>query len=158
MSNSNRRRVLIWLLIAGVTCTLVTVGAVNAARENDGYLFHDAHFHLTNYIQQGTDIRDFVKIMGKTVGRSTLFGIPLQQQWSYANTGDFAPTYYLHTDAPLYYYSLTDAAIAMGITTSVWVRSSELLASKAFTSSSLYSISMTMLIVLEVGSSAFRMA
>jgi hypothetical protein len=46
------------------------------------------------------------------VGRSTLFGIPLQQQWSHANSGDFAPTYYLHTDAPLYYYSFTDAYIA----------------------------------------------
>jgi Amidohydrolase len=50
--------------------------------------------------------------MGKRVGRSTLFGIPLQQHWSYANSGDFAPTYYLHTDAPLYYYSFTDAYIA----------------------------------------------
>ena len=50
--------------------------------------------------------------MGTRVGRSTLFGIPLQQQWSYANSGDFAPTYYLHTDAPLYYYSFTDAYIA----------------------------------------------
>jgi hypothetical protein len=37
----------------------------------------------------------------------------LQQQWSAANSGDFAPTYYLHTDAPLYYYSFTDAYIAM---------------------------------------------
>ena len=46
------------------------------------------------------------------VGRSTLFGIPLQQQWSYANSGDFAPTYYLQSDAPLYYYSFTDAVIA----------------------------------------------
>jgi hypothetical protein len=52
--------------------------------------------------------------MGDKVGRSTLFGIPLQQTWSYGNTGDFAPTYYLQTDAPLYYYSFTDAAIAMG--------------------------------------------
>ena len=50
--------------------------------------------------------------MGTRVGRSTLFGIPLQQQWSYANSGDFAPTYYLQTDAPLYYYSFTDAYIA----------------------------------------------
>ena len=47
--------------------------------------------------------------MGTRVGRSTLFGIPLQQQWSYANSGDFAPTYYLQSDAPLYYYSFTDA-------------------------------------------------
>ena len=51
--------------------------------------------------------------MGTRVGRSTLFGIPLQQQWSANNSGDFAPTYYLQSDAPLYYYSFTDAAIAM---------------------------------------------
>jgi hypothetical protein len=48
-------------------------------------------------------------------GRSTttLFGIPLQQAWNYGNTGGFAPSYYLQTDAPLYYYSFTDAFIAM---------------------------------------------
>jgi predicted TIM-barrel fold metal-dependent hydrolase len=77
------------------------------------YLFHDAHFHLTNYVQQGTDMRRYVdEIMGDKVGRSTVFGIPLQQTWSYGNSGDFAPTYYLQSDAPLYYYSFTDAYIA----------------------------------------------
>jgi hypothetical protein len=75
--------------------------------------FYDSHFHLTNYIQQGITIPQFLEIMGTRVGRSALFGIPLQQQWSYANSGDFAPTYYLQSDAPLYYYSFTDAAIAM---------------------------------------------
>ena len=74
--------------------------------------FHDSHFHLTNYIQQGIDVRTFLQIMGTRVARSTLFGIPLQQHWSHANSGDFAPTYYLQTDAPLYYYSFTDAHIA----------------------------------------------
>jgi hypothetical protein len=74
--------------------------------------FFDSHFHLTNYIQEGIDVRRFLAIMGARVGRSTLFGIPLQQEWSYANSGDFAPTYYLQTDAPLYYYSFTDAYIA----------------------------------------------
>jgi hypothetical protein len=74
--------------------------------------FHDSHFHLTNYIQQGISAPAFLKIMGTRVGRSTLFGIPLQQQWSHANSGDFAPTYYLQSDAPLYYYSFTDAYIA----------------------------------------------
>jgi hypothetical protein len=74
---------------------------------------NDAHFHLTNYIQQGTDIHEFLNIMGTKVGRVALFGIPLQQEWSYENSGDFAPTYYLQTDAPLYYYSFTDAYIAM---------------------------------------------
>jgi Amidohydrolase len=75
--------------------------------------FCDSHFHLTNYIQEGITPRDFLKIMGNRVPRSTLFGIPLQQQWSYANSGDDAPKYYLDTDAPLYYYSFTDAHIAM---------------------------------------------
>jgi len=74
---------------------------------------NDVHFHLTNYIQQGTDIHDFLKIMGNKVGRVAIFGIPLQQQWSYRVDGDRAPTYYLNTDAPLYYYSFTDAWIAM---------------------------------------------
>jgi len=46
------------------------------------------------------------------VGRVALFGIPLQQTWSHENSGDYAPTYYLQTDAPLYYYSFTDAYIA----------------------------------------------
>jgi len=76
------------------------------------YEFHDSHFHLTNYIQEGTDIHEFLALMGDTVGRVALFGIPLQQTWSYENSGDFAPTYYLQTDAPLYYYSFTDAYIA----------------------------------------------
>lgn len=76
-------------------------------------LFHDAHFHLNNYIMEGTDIRDYMDMMGTTIGRSTLFGLPVQQMWSYGNTGDFAPYYYLQTDAPLYYYSFCDAQIAM---------------------------------------------
>ena len=79
-----------------------------------GYEFNDGHFHLTNYIQEGITPQRFLEIMGTRVGRSTLFGIPLQQQWSYRNSGDEAPTYYLDTDSPLYYYSFTDAAIAMG--------------------------------------------
>ncbi|HLH20775.1 MAG TPA: amidohydrolase family protein [Bryobacteraceae bacterium] len=74
--------------------------------------FNDSHFHLTNYIQEGTNIHDFIKIMGNVAGRVALFGIPLQQLWSYRVDGDRAPTYYLDTDAPLYYYSFTDAWIA----------------------------------------------
>src|SRR6516225_1916799 len=82
-------------------------------QKEDSSLFFDSHFHLTNYIQEGIDVHQFLKIMGDKVGRSTLFGIPLQQQWAYENSGEFAPTYYLASDAPLYYYSFTDAYIAM---------------------------------------------
>jgi hypothetical protein len=84
-----------------------------ALAQRADYEINDVHFHLTNYIQEGTDIRRFLEIMGDTVGRVALFGIPLQQTWSYENSGEFKPTYYLQTDAPLYYYSFTDAYIAM---------------------------------------------
>jgi predicted TIM-barrel fold metal-dependent hydrolase len=77
-------------------------------------LFNDTHFHLTNYIQEGPALQDFLdRVMGAKVGRVALFGIPLQQTWSYENSGEQAPTYYLESDAPLYYYSFTDAYIAM---------------------------------------------
>jgi len=105
-----------WLVLpfgcAAATLTL-TVAAQTPSSRVGADQFSDSHFHLTNYVQEGTDVRDYVRMMGSRVRRSTLFGIPLQQQWSYANTGDFAPTYYLATDAPLYYYSFTDAFIAM---------------------------------------------
>ncbi|MGZ3956200.1 MAG: hypothetical protein ACXVLT_16400, partial [Flavisolibacter sp.] len=38
--------------------------------------FYDSHFHITNYIQEGISIQQYLKIMGNRVGRSTLFGIP----------------------------------------------------------------------------------
>jgi hypothetical protein len=82
------------------------------ALTTDSEGFNDAHFHLTNYIQQGISIEKYLQIMGDRVARSTLFGIPLQQTWSYQNSGKYAPGYYLESDAPLYYYSFTDAFIA----------------------------------------------
>ena len=82
------------------------------APPNDTYLFNDSHFHLTNYIQEGIDIHDLLKVMGDKAGRVALFGIPLQQQWSYRVDENRGPTYYLNSDAPLYYYSFTDAWIA----------------------------------------------
>src|ERR1700712_2665302 len=96
-------------------CILFSVSSAKAQNTlvSDSSLFYDSHFHLTNYIQEGIDIHAFLKVMGTKVGRSTLFGIPLQQQWEYGNSGEFAPSYYLASDAPLYYYSFTDAFIAM---------------------------------------------
>jgi predicted TIM-barrel fold metal-dependent hydrolase len=93
--------------------TVHGTGPPQTPRGEPSIEFYDSHLHLTNYIQEGTDIRRFLEIMGNNVGRSTLFGIPLQQQWSYRLSAEDAPTYYLHSDAPLYYYSFTDAQIAL---------------------------------------------
>ena len=99
-------------LAAFGVCVLVSPSGSLGAARGESYLFDDAHFHLTNYVQKGLTAREYVKMMASTVKRSTLFGIPLQQTWSYFNSGNVAPTYYLQTDAPLYYYSFTDAMIA----------------------------------------------
>src|SRR4051794_12672254 len=101
-----------WLLVLFIALCSSVSAQVRASIPNEPEV-NDSHFHLTNYIQEGTDIHQFLKIMGTKVGRVALFGIPLQQQWSYRNTGDRVPTYYLETDTPLYYYSFTDAWIAV---------------------------------------------
>jgi len=99
------------LRFAALVLTVALRGAPDAHAA--GYEFNDSHFHLTNYVQKGPPMQEFLKTMGDKAGRVAIFGIPLQQTWSYENSGDFAPTYYLQTDAPLYYYSFTDAYIAM---------------------------------------------
>jgi len=101
-----------WCVVAVLLAWCNPISA-QSRKTQDQFEINDSHFHLTNYIQQGTDIHEFLKIMGDKVGRVAIFGIPLQQQWSYRVDGDRAPTYYLNTDAPLYYYSFTDAWIAM---------------------------------------------
>jgi Amidohydrolase len=101
------------LLIVGPIAVLLLIGAGTAHAQNNEFEFNDSHFHLTNNVQEGPNIRDFLNMMGSKTGRVAIFGVPLQQQWSYRIDGDRRPTYYLHTDAPLYYYSFTDAWIAM---------------------------------------------
>ena len=100
-------------LLATLAAVTALAGPAAAQQPAAGHRYSDSHFHLTNYVQEGTPVADYVRMMGGVVERSTLFGLPLQQMWEYGNTGDFAPIYYLQTDAPLYYYSFTDAAIAM---------------------------------------------
>ena len=103
-------------LAACIAIVLLALPINGLAQDNESAnqpIANDVHFHLTNYIQKGTDIHEFLRIMGNKVGRVAVFGIPLQQQWSYRSDADRAPTYYLNTDAPLYYYSFTDAWIAM---------------------------------------------
>jgi Amidohydrolase len=101
-----------WCVVAVLLAWCTPVSA-QSSKTQDQFELNDSHFHLTNYVQEGTDIHKFLEIMGTKVGRVAIFGIPLQQQWSFRVDGDRAPTYYLNTDAPLYYYSFTDAWIAM---------------------------------------------
>ena len=75
-------------------------------------LYHDAHFHPTNYIQEGITASQILSLVGGKVGRVAVMGIPLQQKWDHFVTGERAPNYYLRSAASLYYYSFIDAVIA----------------------------------------------
>lgn len=127
IGSDQRRTVSSWIglaaLPAAIAASLLLAGVAAAQTpsppsaptptQEKSCQFNDSHFHLTNYIQVGPSVRDVMRIMDGRVCRSTMFGIPLQQQWSHRLTGDFAPTYYMDSDARLYYYSFTDADIAM---------------------------------------------
>lgn len=77
--------------------------------------FHDAHYHPTDYIQQETELPEFLGMMGDRVGRVALMGIPLQQKWDWFESGDRPPDYYLRSDAALYYYPFVDAMVAEAV-------------------------------------------
>lgn len=99
-----------------ITIVLLLISNFCYSQKDDiynNYEVFDGHYHITNYIQEGISIKKQLENMGDIVGRCVLFGIPLQQMWSFGNSGEEAPKYYLDTDAPLYYYSFNDAYIAM---------------------------------------------
>jgi len=100
------RRARLWLLV-GLIPALFLFNVAQGWSQGGNYEFNDSHFHLTNNIQTGPSIREFLDMMGNKAGRVAVFGVPLQQEWSYRVDGDRAPSYYLHSDAPLYYYSFT---------------------------------------------------
>ncbi len=111
-----------WVCVGILAVGCFTQGALSADGKGafgtaeaveDAPLFHDVHFHLSNYVQRGITARQYFEIVGDRVGRVAMFGIPLQQKWDYFVSGDRAPDYYLQSDAALYYYSFVDAVIAM---------------------------------------------
>ena len=103
------RKLRLALIVGATAAAAIGYGAPRTPQ----YLFNDSHVHLTNYVQEGPDVHQMLRVMGDKVGRATLFGIPLTQLWSYRVDQKNAPTYYLDTDSDLYYYSFTDAVIAM---------------------------------------------
>lgn len=60
-------RIALILLVSFLALTSPTSSQVVHGVES-GYEFNDEHVHLTNYIQEGTDIHEFLKIMGTRVG------------------------------------------------------------------------------------------
>ena len=69
--------------IAAALLAVLMLAAARTAQAQEqtctGAKYSDSHFHLTNYVQEGTRLQDYLNMMGTTVCRSTVFGRPLQQ-------------------------------------------------------------------------------
>ncbi len=71
----------------------------------------DSHLHVRNYVQEGITLdKTYDLLLKKGVERAAVFGIPLQQRWDMETR--VSPSYYLHDDQSLYYYSAIDAILA----------------------------------------------
>src|SRR6266850_7171280 len=90
----NRRRFSLqcaqWLLFVAPLAALLLASVAPVRSQTNNYEFNDSHFHLTNNVQEGPTIHDFLNMMGNKAGRVAVFGVPLQQQWSYRIDGDRA--------------------------------------------------------------------
>ncbi len=64
------------LLLVAPIAVLLLIGAAPAHAQNNEFEFNDSHFHLTNNVQEGPNIRDFLNMMGSKTGRVAIFGIP----------------------------------------------------------------------------------
>lgn len=100
------------LLIATGPAPTLFVQAAEPPTQAPEPLFHDSHFHLTNYVHEGLSARRMLALMGDKVGRVALFDIPLTQKRDYFLNGKRRPGYYLESTSEMYYYSFVDAMIA----------------------------------------------
>ena len=61
-----------------VAIVVLTMSAPAAVAEDT--LFHDSHFHLTNYVQQGTDIEEIKTAMEKVGTATSALGASMYAQ------------------------------------------------------------------------------
>src|SRR5882762_2750499 len=66
-------------LFATSIATLLLTSASARCQTTD-YEFNDSHFHLTNNIQEGPEIHDFLNMMGNHAGRVDCHGLQVSDQ------------------------------------------------------------------------------
>src|SRR4051812_24948157 len=60
------RRLAFWLAML-VAVQWLAASAAGPAAPDTSDQFNDSHFHLTNYVQEGIDVHQFLRIMGRRV-------------------------------------------------------------------------------------------
>ena len=86
--------------------------ANNRANKTYRCVFADNHIHYLDFVQKTDGFENLIKAMDKVgVKKAVIFGMPMVKIWS--ETDPIHPTYYLESDARVYYYSATDYIMAM---------------------------------------------
>jgi hypothetical protein len=67
------------LVFVGLIAVLLLISFTPARAQTNNYEFNDSHFHLTNNIQEGPSIRDFLGMMGSKAGRVALFTVAVSR-------------------------------------------------------------------------------
>lgn len=76
--------------------------------------YADAHVHLVDFFQQGEGVAALVEQMDAArVDAAIVMGVPVSKTWH--ENEPKRPRYYQGDDAPLYWYSATDALVAEAV-------------------------------------------
>ena len=100
-------------LFAAVLC-LPAAPALPETGEGAPYRFADAHLHYVDFFQDSEGMTALFDAMDAAgVAHVALMGMPLTKKWH--ENEPRRPRYYLGDDAPLYWYSATDAILAEAV-------------------------------------------
>ncbi|MFV0477456.1 MAG: amidohydrolase family protein [Parahaliea sp.] len=98
-----------WALILAA---LATTTAAQPAKQNpDSWHYSDAHLHTVNFFQQGETLDSLITAMNAAgVGNAMVSGMGLMKKWH--ENEPRRPDTYADDDAPVYWFSATDAYLA----------------------------------------------
>lgn len=101
-------------MVLWLTVALVSAAARAADGEAIRYRMADAHLHLFDFLQQSDGIEQALAAMDRAgVEHAMVSGMPLVKKWGAAEPR--RPLYYLENDSRTYWYSLTDALVALAL-------------------------------------------
>lgn len=93
------------------TPVLFALLALAAPAQARDYRYTDAHLHYVDFFQETDGMRALMKAMeAGDVDHAVVMGIPVAKKWH--EDEPKKPRYYQGDDAPLYWYSATDAILA----------------------------------------------
>ncbi len=97
-----------------ILLVLVATAAPAAEAPERNYAYSDAHLHYLDFFQDSEGMTALLAAMDEAgVEHVALMGMPLTKKWH--ENEPRRPRYYLGDDAPLYWYSATDAILAEAI-------------------------------------------